>query len=208
MPTCCCRSGKLFKCYNDGSALRVTTFETAEITANPNGNGISGIPNINNANYSGLAPMNITGNPPGQVATGVEMDLGFVNPRDGIMQVRIANNWGNILNDFDGWFDPTVQFFDPLGAPLTAPFVAAANNGGAFFVTPVPGAPINNVARIHVSNIRGLQAGTSGIRELELLSLGIGPAALVYCPQDDQPLSWVDPRTGATIDPNDLVDCR
>lgn len=206
MPTCCCRSGKLFKCYNDGSALRVTTFETAEVTANPNGNGISGIPNINNANYSGLAPMNITGMPAG--ASGVEMDLGFVNPRDGIMQVRIANNYGNILNDFDGILDPTVQLFDPTGAPLTAPFVALANNGGGFFVTPVPGAPINNVARMHISDIKRLGATTAGIREIELMSLGIGPAALVYCPQDDQPLSWVDPRTGVTIDPADLTDCR
>lgn len=210
---CCCKGFPPFantRCYFDGSAQRVATFDSAQLTANPNNFAIANIPNMVNANYSGLAACTLQVVPAGG-DNGMVFDFFYTIPWDRVMAVRITTNYGNILNDGDNIFNPDAQLFDAGGAPLTPVFVAAAANGGGFFVTPVPGAPVDGVARLRLTNIRGNLGGgpaTVGIREVELMVQGIGPAALVYCPEEGNPVSWVDPRNGAAISFADLTTCR
>lgn len=207
----CCSRGGIDRCYYDGSALRVATFHDNVVTANPNNFGISGIPNSRDGSYSGLAAT-LVQVPADGSTSGIEFDFFYYFPRDRVVSVRITTNYGNILNDGDNILNPTAQLFDENNVALTAPFVAAAANGGAFFVTPVPGGPLNGVSRLHLSDIKGNVGNpvTVGIREVELLVEGIGPASLVYCPQESGAarLSWVDPRTGAAVSAADLTDCR
>lgn len=212
---CCCKGFPPFagsRCYFDGSAQRVATFDSAQLTANPNNYNIANIPNMVNANYSGLAATTLFVQAD-RLDNGMVFDLTYIIPWDRVMAVRITTNFGNILNDNDNIFNPDAQLFDAAGAPLTPVFTATAANGGGFFVTPVPGAPIDGVARLRLTNIRGNPApapyvATVGIREVELMVQGIGPAALIYCPEEDSPVSWIDPRNGNPISFSDLTNCR
>jgi hypothetical protein len=136
-------------------------------------------------------------------------DFEYTIPWDRVASVRITTNYGNILNDGDAIFNPDAQLFDENNVALTPVFTALANNGGGFFTTTIPGGPIDGVKRLRLTNIRGCCGVTTvGIREVELLVGGIGPAALLYCPSNSDPVSWVDPRNGTPVAFADLTDCR
>lgn len=213
MSICCCRAVLAAqRCYWDAAApRRVLDFDGNRITANPNNYGVGPLATLRDGNTAGPAFIQIGAST--VTANGVEFDLTFVQPKDRVTAIRIFNNGGNILNDGDGINDPTAQLFDINGVPLTAPFVAQANNGGGPDVTLIPGGPINNVGYVHFSDLKNLGGFTNPgmlVREIDLLQYGISPAALLVCPDEVGParLSWVDARTGATIDPNDVTECQ
>lgn len=206
----CCRSGGVQRCYfNSALATRVATFDSVALTANPGNFGVQNIPFMANGNYSGLSATTV--NVPADGSdNGMVFDFNYVIPRDRITDVRITTNYGGILNDGDNIFNPDIQLFDVNNVALTPVFTALANNGGGFFVTPVPGGPIDGVARVRMTNIRGniFPPITKGIREVEMMQQGLSPAALVYCPDEAEPLFWINPITGALVPASDLTDCR
>lgn len=213
MTICCCRAVlEAQRCYWDVTApLRQLTFDGDAITANPLNRPISNLAILRDGTAPGPG-FGTIGGPFGTTLTQVEFDMTFGNPQDRVVSIRIFNNGGNVLNDADGIDDPTVQFFDINNVALTAPFVAQANNGGGPDITVIPGGPLNGVARVHFSDIKGLSGANPNnlVREIDLLQWGISPAALLVCPDEVGParLRWVDARTGATINASDVTICR
>lgn len=203
----CCRPTGLQRCYYDPAApLRVATFDSHRIIANPGGMPLgTGLLIIHDGSYFGPSFLTF-----GCGNTGAIFDLIYTIPRDRVMQVRIHNNGGNVLNDGDGISPPNVQLFDINDNPLTPVFVANAANGAGPDVTAIPGAPINGVAYMRVTNVGCLSvfASPNGLlREIETTQQGLEPAALAWCP-DGAGITWLNPKTGTAVSTADLTDCR
>lgn len=204
----CCRPTGLQRCYFDApSPLRVATFDSHRIVTNPLNLGMAtGLTIIHDGSYFG--PSFFTFGPTG---SGTTFDLIYTNPKDRVMEVRIHNNGGNILNDGDGIGPPRVQLFDINDVPLTPQFMANAGNGGGAFITAIPGAPINGVAYMRVEIISPYVGGAcppcGNVREIETMQQGLEPAALAWCP-DAAGITWLNPKTGAAVNPADLTDCQ
>ena len=203
----CCRGTGLQRCYYDPTApLRVATFDSHRIVANPLNLGLAtGLNIIHDGSSFGPSFFTFGAN-----GVGTVFDLIYTVPRDRVMQVRIFNNGGNILNDGDGISPPRVQLFDINNNPLTPQFMANAANGGGPDITAVPGAPVNGVAymRFEIINqwLGGSQPGGL-VREVDMMQQGLEPAALAWCP-DAAGITWLNPKTGTAVNTADLTDCR
>lgn len=215
MTICCCRAVVASqRCYWDVNApRRVIQFDTNRITANPNNRQPGSLAVLRDGNTAGPAFVNLNCGVVKPNVSGLEFEMGFYRPQDRVTAIRIHNNGGNILGDGDGIDDPTAQIFDINHVAITAPFTAQANNGGGPDVTLIPGGPLDNVGFVRFSDLAWLGGtGDSGglVREIDILQYGISPAALVVCPEEvgAARLSWVDARTGASINPVDITTCR
>lgn len=203
----CCKPTGVQGCYwNPAAALRVATFDSHAVIANPIGLPLgTGLSIIHDGSYFGPSFLTF-----GCGAQNVIFDLIYTRPRDRVMQIRVHSQGGNDLTDGDGIASCDVQLFDVNNVALTPVFTAAGGNGGAPVVTNVPGAPVNGVAKMRVTNIICLFAGANvpgSIRELELMQQGLSPAAAIWC-CDEGGVQWVDATTGATVATSDLTDCR
>jgi hypothetical protein len=132
----------------------IAPFNTVTLVANPRPWSIAGLPNtINGSTAGGSFARIFTGQ---SAATGVVIDYGFATPEFQVTAVQLFNNGGNQLSDFDGIGTALVEVFDPasnllFSGPLTA------GNGSAGFRTNFP-TPLDNVARVRLSNITNLAA--------------------------------------------------
>ena len=130
----------------------VAPFNSVTLVANPRPWPISGLPNTIDGSVAGLVYARIfTGQ---AAATGVVIDYGFTTPEFQVTAVQLFNNGGGNLSDFDGIGTALVEVFDPAGTVLFSGSLNAGN-GSAGFRTNFP-APLDNVARVRLSNITNL----------------------------------------------------
>lgn len=122
-----------------------------------------------------VAGANFTGwTSPGVQFTAVTspvIDLSFTVPQNGITGIRSWVQGGGDLNDSDGFASWDFTLFDSIGNILSQGN-QVMGNGGAPFTHNIPGAPVNGVSRMRLSNMRKTN-GAAGVaplvREVELL---------------------------------------
>lgn len=172
MIPCGCCSTQLVRCFiqntepvcSDVPALvadPVTSpVPTTTLVQNPGGPGIANPPlsrtadnNTAGASYSGF----------GNDAPNAIIDYTYAVIQDRVVNIRLWNNGGSILNDADGLGAAVmVTLFDDIGTAIFGPTALTAGNGGAIFVTPVSALPgLNGVRRMRLTNIVGIPGGSN-----------------------------------------------
>lgn len=171
MNLCGCCPANLVRCYLDDRPCTCniptvvaesisSTIPQPVLVANPNGVGAISLAatcdnNIAGASYGGF---NTDGN--NNAAINIVLEYRWATPQNRVINIRLYNSGGGILNDGDGIDTATATLLDGAGVVLwQGPL--NANNGTNVDITPVPF--LNGVRVLRLTNIVGLPGAAPDI---------------------------------------------
>lgn len=132
-----------------------------------------------------------------------EVTYTLTTPQDRVRGLRLWNQCGGVLTDFDGLGPFVADFY--AGATLLTSFNTSGANGGAAQTLLLPAlAELSGVDRVVLRNLGKLQAGTIAPlwRELQLVEV----QTVFPCRRRSGALEWYD-QAGNRVAAADIIPC-